>query len=76
MKEARAMADLNEGLGLKKTYDEDKSVEKESTLLVFDLVESGLGEAEAPGEVVGLAMVGFAGTLDDLAQGFEHADIV
>ena len=32
------MADLNEGLGLKKTYDEDKSVEKESTLLVFDLV--------------------------------------
>ena len=38
MKEAIVMADLNEGLGLKKTYDEDKSVEKESTLLVFDLV--------------------------------------
>ena len=44
-------------------------------LLVFDLVESGLGEAEAPGEVVELAMVGFAGAVDDLAQRFEHEEV-
>ena len=33
MKEGIFMADLNEGLGLKKTYDEDKSVEKETELI-------------------------------------------